>query len=276
MSEQPVHQARKVRSPSYPSISLATAIERAEQLYLRENRHPAPVHAVLHHWNYSPKSGPGFAALSSVKQYGLIDDLGRGDERQIRLADLGLQIVQDRRPDSSDRANFIREAALRPTIYCSLWEQFGSDGSDHNLTYYLTRHGYTDAAATDVVQGYRDTIEYAKLTEVGTLQSSGVTKAEPHAGVDEDHGSAMAPRPSAALPEPHRPKETPGMLTIPVPLDDGQLATLQIPVKVTPAAWGRLMLVLNAYKPGLVDEPRKDEDVTPAERDQAAAAFLRE
>src|SRR5438105_11530029 len=111
---------KRQRSPSYPSIDLETAIDRARTLYAREGRNIAPNHAILGHWGYSAKSGPGFGTLGALKRFGLLRSEGAGKSR---LSDLALRIVLDERQDSPERAEDIKEAALSPAIHKEIWEK---------------------------------------------------------------------------------------------------------------------------------------------------------
>src|SRR5207253_10235130 len=82
--ESPTKQAGKARprSPSYPGIDLATAIERARTMFEHEHRSAAHVDVLYSHWGHKPKSGAGGVVLAALKKYGLITDDGSGANRR--------------------------------------------------------------------------------------------------------------------------------------------------------------------------------------------------
>ena len=94
----------KERSPNYPGINLEAALEKARILREREGKHYAPIETVLKHWGYVPKSSGGLVALSALKKFGLIDDQGKGEKRQVKLSDLELKILLDDREESKERS----------------------------------------------------------------------------------------------------------------------------------------------------------------------------
>src|SRR5438552_17689881 len=103
MSE-PAHKPKRQRSPSYPGIGLEVALERARSLYREEGRNAAPNEAILHHWGYGPKSGPGLVTLAALKRFGLLTGEGSGKSR---LSNFALRIILDEREDSPERAEAI-------------------------------------------------------------------------------------------------------------------------------------------------------------------------
>src|SRR2546425_830513 len=108
------HRPKRQRSPSYPGIGLETAIERARELYKQEGRNAAPNDAILGHWGYKPRTGPGLVTIAALKRFGLLDSEGSGKSR---LSNLALRIILDEREDSPDRDAAIKQAALTPSIH---------------------------------------------------------------------------------------------------------------------------------------------------------------
>ena len=104
--------ARRLRSPAFPFISLGKAIVRARSIAERYGRHPVSLAAAGEAWRYAPKSSGLLQTLAALRSYGLIEDVGRAEERKIQLSDLGWRILHDTRSDARQAA--IREAATRP------------------------------------------------------------------------------------------------------------------------------------------------------------------
>ena len=121
----------KDRSPNYPGIDLASALEKAAILREREGKHFAYVETVFGHWGYAIKSSGGRTALSALKKFGLIDEnktarLAPDGEltRQIKLSDLALRILLDNDEESPERIQALQEAALNPSIHRKLWDRY--------------------------------------------------------------------------------------------------------------------------------------------------------
>lgn len=154
------------RSPNYPIINLEEAIERARKFWDRERRNTAPASVAVAHWGFSPKSSGGRMTLSALVKFGLLEESGRGAERYVKLSPLAFDVLLDERPDSEERADAIRRAALSPTIHADLWEKWGRDlPSDASMRTYLVKDlEFTDSGATGLIREYKETIGFAKLT----------------------------------------------------------------------------------------------------------------
>jgi hypothetical protein len=158
----------KHRSPAYPFIPLKRAVERAGELYAKDRRHPAAWTAAATHWGYKPKSSGVLQTISALKQYGLLEDVGGGADRKVKLTDLALAILlDDEVPDSADRAGAKKRAALRPKLYAEMFGKWGVDlPSDETIRTYLKRDkDFNDLAVDGAIKSYKDTLAYAKLTE---------------------------------------------------------------------------------------------------------------
>ena len=167
-------KGRRGRSPSYPGLNLEEAIQRTKTLYAHEGQNAAHVDVVLSHWGYKPKSGLGLVIFAALKQYGLIKDDGSGKSRQAGISSLGLDIVLDQREDETQRLQAIKKAALLPSSFRDVWDNYGAAlPSDQTLRFFLVRDkGYTERGASDLISHFRHTIEFAKLSESDMLSPS--------------------------------------------------------------------------------------------------------
>ncbi len=161
-----VQTSKRHRSPSYPSIPLPAAIERARTLYQHERRSAANVVVALKHWGYGPVSGRGRMLLAAMLTFGLVKDSGSKNSRQVQLTELALRIVLDERPDSEERAEAIRQAALMPKIYREIVSKWpGLEVSDANLRHYLLfERRFNENAIPDFIKDLRETISFASVT----------------------------------------------------------------------------------------------------------------
>lgn len=145
------------RSPSYPSLTIDDAIERAHILYRLEGKHPALASTAVSHWGYKQKSSGGLKSISALKSYGLISDAGNSQDRTVRLTDNGLAIVQDERQVSPERDKLITEAAFKPKIFSEMWAKYGDSlPSLETVKHYLVvDKAYNPSAFGDIIRAYK-------------------------------------------------------------------------------------------------------------------------
>ena len=164
-------KATRHRSPAYPSLDLADAVQKAEAFYRDHHLRLATVEDAAISWNLDRFSGPGGRAISALKQFGLLEEHGENGDRRVRLSELGRTIVQlpshDRR-----RKEAISEAAKKPAIHSALLEKY-SDGlpeEDQDLKSYLEyERKFNRNAIESLIKEIRDTWSFAQLGESGTM-----------------------------------------------------------------------------------------------------------
>ena len=130
----------KDRGPNFPFISLEKSIERAQEFHEQEKRGSAPPSRAARHWHYSINSSGLSQTMAALKSYGLLTDNGIGDERKIQLTELALRILLDKRPDSQERGQFLRQAALTPPVVQTIYKQWpdGLPPSEATINHFLT------------------------------------------------------------------------------------------------------------------------------------------
>jgi hypothetical protein len=256
MNEQvespPVSKRPTQRSPSYPAIGLADALERAGVLYTEEGRNAAPVEAVVSHWGYGAKSSGGRLVLAALRRYGLLEDEKHGSHTQVKLSRLALDIILGE--DGPKKAEAIQLAALAPPINRELIEKH-PDGlpSDQSLRHYLVvERGFTNGAAEEFIPRLRDTIAFAELGRDATLSPDGRDKdTAPPTDNGTTQGGRSVTFPAVAPPPARASQESGAPLPVNVNLPGGGWATLNVSRQVSGAEWQTILAVLNASKPGL-------------------------
>ncbi len=243
---------KKARSPSYPGINLETALRRARQMYEKENRQFASVSTILEDWGYQPKSGGGLVVLAALLKFGLLVDEGSGDTRRARLSDEALRILLDEREESEERLALVKEAAMKPPIHEELWTRYqGALPSDANLRHFLIfEKGFTETAAKEFIQEFRETVAFAELDASAILSpSKGDSGLQARAGY-------VPPAPSNAPPAPMMTMTT---IQLPIAGPRDQWPALVLPKRLDEASWNQMLAVLTAMKVGIVAE----EDAEP-------------
>jgi hypothetical protein len=159
----------KVRSPSYPSISLKEAIEKVTSIYEQNYQSPVPRHVAAELMGYGSLNGKSLGVLAALSKYGLIE--GRGDDT--RVSDVALAIIAHE-PGTPERALAIADAASRPELFAEIDARFnGGKASDAAIRSWLMTQKFIPPAAEAVVRSYRETkqlvanepVEYAMAAE---------------------------------------------------------------------------------------------------------------
>jgi hypothetical protein len=160
------------RGPAYPYIPLQKVMDRVEKVHA-DGLTRLEVNPVSYYksWGYNKENGNARQVMAALNHFGLVEYIGRGKERKVKLSKLAQRIVFDKIPASPSRAAAIREAALKPASYLALWNQFDhSLVPDHAMETYLTLEmEYSEDAALKVISGYRDTFSYANLSDSDIL-----------------------------------------------------------------------------------------------------------
>jgi hypothetical protein len=189
------------RSPAYPAISLRKALERSKDFYAIQKQHAAPTTATVGIWGFGSKSSGGLQTISALKQYGLMNESGEGDSRQLQLTDAALAILRDERRPSPDRDAGIRKAALLPKIHAEMWKKWGAQlPADATVKYFLNHEKeYNEAAVADLIASYKDTISFAKLAETDKNAPVEGRPGEKGDGEGEPLPPPLSPRKGAKL-----------------------------------------------------------------------------
>ncbi len=262
MTTEHASQKKKARSPAYPALDLAAAIELAGRLLREADRHPVSTSVAVGTWGFGPQSSGGKLAVSALSKYGLIEDEGRGDARTIRLSERGYRILRLSGAEHLDeQMRYIREAALAPPIHREIITKFpGALPTDSVIGRWLEfERGFYAKSVPEVLRVFRSTLAFAGLDRGGKIElpPADTTHAEDHQDV------MQTPPPTSRLASKAAPSET---APIPVvtdhitrqrsefrlPLGDGQLAVLSVPFPMTEPQWARMKRVLEAMKDGIV------------------------
>ncbi len=154
------------RSVSYPFISLEEAVGRARVLWENEGKNFAYVSAAVSHWGYAPKSSGGRQTVAALKAFGLVEDQGESEGRQIRLTERALDILLE--PDQSKKMQALRAAAISPKVYGELLNKWVASElpSDPTISAFLLREkDFNRNAVADFIKDFRANIAYSGLAD---------------------------------------------------------------------------------------------------------------
>lgn len=154
---------KRTRSPNYPRLSLADAIERAGKLYQKESTHKTNKEAVAKGLGYTSLNGASLGLISTLKQYGLLEEEADG----LRVSQDAVALVMLPEGDS-ERTAALQRAAFAPRLFSELREEYGDTlPSDVSLRFALIKKGYSEKAANEAIRSYRDTLELVSEETAG-------------------------------------------------------------------------------------------------------------
>ncbi|MBC7783002.1 MAG: hypothetical protein H7144_04110 [Burkholderiales bacterium] len=259
MSEPITPDRKRSRSPGYPSFSLQEAIRRAAALYKHDKRNPVPVAIAAEHWGYSPSSSAVMLSVATLKKFGLLEEVGGGGSRLVKLTDLSLHILLGTE-GSSEYRKALQDAALRPQVHAELWEQYGTElPSDANLKRTLViEKSFNDAAASDLIREYRDTILFADMASSDNMSGNATEETQKEAStmlLESSHLPQMS-----ASPIPQKPQ---GLKRYAFPLADSPDAELFLPSPLTAENFDLLKAMVQSFlemsKPALIAKKSNQE-----------------
>jgi hypothetical protein len=163
------------RGKAYPAIALDRAMELVEKVREANIARAAVSPEVYYRaWGYKGESGANRPLIAALNHYGMIEYVGRGDSKQVRLSSLAHRIIFDKVPNSRDRAAALKEAALSPDIFRKLMDSLAVPvPPEYVVETFLTRDcGYNEQVAKVIYANYLATLEYAGLDKPDNMPSS--------------------------------------------------------------------------------------------------------
>lgn len=168
-----VEKKGRLRSPNYPAYTLQEGLERAKKLFATHLRRAVALEVAAQDWGISPTSGYISQLVAALSYYGLIETEGTKGERKIKISDLAYRVFIDKRPDSRDRENLIKEAALKPEIFRKLFEIYRDNlPADHALEFELVaEHKFNPNSVHDFIRIFKETLDFAKVYESDMVEA---------------------------------------------------------------------------------------------------------
>lgn len=180
-----------VRSPNYPQMDLAAALEAIREAYTQEHRNRMSRSVLATHLGYTSLNGRALAKIGAVRAYGLISGL-QDDLRVTSDAITCLEAPED----DPERAAALARCALKPPIFREIHVEFSSLPSEHNLRFFLIKRGYTAEAASKAGQTYLATMRL--VADMSGSYASSNEEAPAQAEATSDHQVRPLVQPAGA------------------------------------------------------------------------------
>jgi len=228
--DKPDQHGKRHRSPGYPVIPLAEAIEKVRLVFQQDKRAFTTPDAIISHLEYK-KGGSARRVVSALRQYGLLDE----ESGKYRVSELGFKVLHLSEA-SEERMRLLREAALNPPIIFRVIDYFGGElPSDTTLKEHLILSEKFNPDSVDAFIGVlRETLALVKLPSVGYIpdqQQAGKTETKT---MPASRQAQQARSDWTASFQPRREEGAPsGQLPFPLYLSKTQKATLYVPPSMT-------------------------------------------
>ena len=197
------------RSPNYPTMKLADALEAAGKLWTEARRTGVSHEAAATAMGYKSLSGPARSAVATLRQYGLVEKVEKGHIRLTQLAVNGLH------GSAQEKQEAIRKMALSPPLFKELAETHRDAGDGVLRSHLITKKGFIDDGARRAAKIFRDAIQLAKL------EASGYTSDDSEKEPEDMQGTDTGQTPKEALPASGKTPD--GVMSLNVPFGKGSI-----------------------------------------------------
>jgi hypothetical protein len=149
---------KRGRSPNYPQLTLAEAIEKARLIFSEEHFHTASREVIAKDMGFQGLSGPSQSHIAALKHYGLLT--AEGDGLRVSEDAVTLLELEENEPR---RQQALARAAVAPHLFREIIAEFGPElPSDANLRHWLLKRNFLSKAADETIRIFRDNLTIAK------------------------------------------------------------------------------------------------------------------
>jgi hypothetical protein len=163
--------SKRIRSPNYPALNLAESIDRLRLLYAREKTAHTTPDVAVRAWGYNSLNGASARVLSSLRQYGLLEDVGR----DVKISHRGLTLLLEPE-DSSEYHGAMLDASKEPVIFREILDEYpnGLPSEQGLISFLMRKRGFIEDAARKLNVVLRETMDL-----VGPVPSQHIPESVP-------------------------------------------------------------------------------------------------
>lgn len=233
MTTAPETKKLKHRSPAYPCVGLAEAINHARQFWDKEKTHEATPAIAAQHFGFKAGSSTGMQVAAALSYYGLMQQSGMKESRTVKLTDLAISILKNQEP-SRERDALLKKAALKPALHARLAAKYGEKmPSAETLKNHLEfDEKFNPGFVDDFIRQFLATLEFAGIGKSDTMPPADIVH-------DDDDDSPLAAE-DHAMQETERLPERPSVPSVvrstkpaihQVEIDTGEVERLRFNLK---------------------------------------------
>ena len=233
------HKTLRQKSPNSPAYNLKECVEDTRKIFQAENQVPASREALAELLGLAAHSGPFNRKLSSLRQYGLLEPVGK----DLRVSDLFLRIDHSEQEGEHHRA--LHESLSRPPIFQGLLAQYESTGlpSEMNLTNHLIlKQKFTKKNAEVVAKAFLESVRFSGLSN-----SWRTSPAQPEGdALQTDHQKESPTEKETSAESPRQLVELIRHCRQEIPLGIGRKVIIEMPEDIAEEELAKVIRVLNA------------------------------
>lgn len=235
-------QTLRKRSPQAPSVSLEDALNRALKVYDKERRHEIPIDVAAIDMGYkNAKSGSSLQTLASIRYFGLMQRPKEG------MLNVSIDVEKYKfSPDPELKQRLLNNWLRTPQVFAELLDKFPTSlPSDAVIKYELIQQGFSEGTADDVILNFKHSVEFVRYYEQITTPEKQVENYEGQDNEDLDNISPPPQTPVSANLKTRDVGQLEGMDRVPIRLEGGRKAFLEIPTPFYEADKTRIIAQIN-------------------------------
>ena len=149
----------RMRSPNFPSLALEAAIKAARQIYDENRRAVITREDAAKDVGYSGLTGRSLTVLGALNQYGLIENISKGQVQVTRTAE---EIFHGYPEDVKLAA--LHKAANSPSLYNDIYKRFeGEVPGENAVRSFLFQRGFTNDGVEKALRAFRETNRFLEI-----------------------------------------------------------------------------------------------------------------
>jgi hypothetical protein len=178
-----------MRSPNYPALTLAQAVESVRKLWDSERNTAVDHETAAKSMGFKSLSGAARVAIGSMRQYGLVD---KADKGHIRISDLGVRILHGQ---EHERQTGLAEAATTPDLFRELATSHLKGSENAIRSYLITKKGFAEDGARKAARAFREVAALVSGGDSGYNGANGDRKPEDMTTTDTGQTGGSTPPP---------------------------------------------------------------------------------
>lgn len=225
---------KRKRSPSFPYIGMNEGEQYIEKFYRKQGESFASIVLAYNTIDLNPNSSTTNRIMSSLLDYGVMEDEGVKEDKTVRITGLGIQLIKENR--ESKVMELRRRIVLNDEMMSMVFEKFKQSlpREETMMSVLILDLGFTDRAAVRFIKVIRENYAYADLENYNPLAENSNTKPP------ESELPFNEPEPEKETPkDPQGKKDDLGdkekqLMEFPIPVNGGkQFAYIMLPTILT-------------------------------------------
>jgi hypothetical protein len=186
------------RSPAFPFISLAVAIDRLTEFNIKFTRHSVLTTSIGSIWGMKDGGSQASQTLAALKYFGLVNYYGSGINRKVSISEDGQTYFKAQQDEI--KKNLLKKFALNSKEISKFWELWGADRPPDNVCkdVLVLENGYNKTYAPRFLDVYDETIKFAGLSvtdKTKPTNEENITEQEEARQVQENKASIVLTAP---------------------------------------------------------------------------------